>query len=127
MVAVDPAWYSASRLDFIEETSAEIADHLAGRAAMEGLAPGPDQHEEWKQSVQLLQRPLGPNHLRSELATRVQILRDTVAELSAIRDVILEFDFRRRGLRIDCLLLAEGVLFVIEFKRSRPTAADRDQ
>ena len=63
----------------------------------------------------------------SEIETRVQIVRDTVAENSAIRDVILEFDFRRRGLRIDCLLLAEGALFVIEFKRSHLAAADRDQ
>jgi len=42
-------------------------------------------------------------------------------------DRLLEFDFHRRGLRIDCLLLADGVLFVIEFKRTKFQRADRDQ
>jgi len=44
-----------------------------------------------------------------------------------VKDVILEFDFKRRGLRIDCILLGEGILFIIEFKRSAIKAADRDQ
>ena len=57
------------------------------------------------------------------------ILREAlmVPGCELIRHVILEFDFRRRGLRMDCVLLAEGVLFVIEFKRSQLERADRDQ
>ena len=43
---------------------------------------------------------------------------EVVKGTSRERHVILEFDFRRRGLRMDCILLAEGVLFVIEFKRT---------
>jgi hypothetical protein len=48
-------------------------------------------------------------------------------ECQEIQHVILEFDFHRRGLRMDCLLLANGVLFVVEFKRSKIARADRDQ
>lgn len=48
-------------------------------------------------------------------------------ECEDIESVILEFDFHRRGLRMDCLLLAKGVLFVVEFKRSKIQRADRDQ
>jgi hypothetical protein len=36
-------------------------------------------------------------------------------------------NFRRRGIRIDCILLAAGLIAVLEFKRSKLTPADRDQ
>jgi len=60
----------------------------------------------------------------------------SIAELQdALRDdgmrfitgVLAEYDFRRRGLRIDFVLIADGTLFVLEFKRNSPTSADRDQ
>jgi hypothetical protein len=41
--------------------------------------------------------------------------------------VILEYDFRRRGLRLDCVLLGKGIIAIIEFKRTALSAADRDQ
>ena len=67
--------------------------------------------------------------LQRTLDERIPILREALAapECKAIRNVILEFDFHRRGLRMDCLLLADGVLFVVEFKRSTLQRADRDQ
>ncbi|MFG0313155.1 MAG: hypothetical protein ACF8LL_03085, partial [Phycisphaerales bacterium] len=47
--------------------------------------------------------------------------------LAAVSDVVLEYNLRRRGLRIDAVLLAPGMLVVIEFKRSTIGSADREQ
>ena len=62
-------------------------------------------------------------------ADMVQLLKDTLAspELSDFQHVILEYDFRRRGLRLDCVLLGEGIIAILEFKRTSLSAADRDQ
>lgn len=114
------AWYYGTRSEFLEEPIDQIAAQLALRAADESLEIEPAQTEEWRQSVGVLQKSLDE---------RIPILRAalTAPGCEAVNDVILEFDFRRRGLRMDCLLLADGVLFVIEFKRSRFQRADRDQ
>lgn len=122
-----PAWYASSRSSFIDESIVRVANHLAARAAKDGMDTGPEQLEEWHHSVGILQPPLRGAADRQELSERVGLVRAAVAGFTEIRDVILEYDFRRRGLRIDCVLLADGVLFVLEFKRSRATAADRDQ
>ncbi len=114
------AWYSASRMQFLATPTKQIAYELAGRAADESLEIEREQAQEWTRSVNLLQ---------VNLEAKIPLLRRALEEpgCDAIHDVILEFDFRRRGLRMDCLLLAEGALFVIEFKRSRIGRADRDQ
>lgn len=59
----------------------------------------------------------------------IQLLKSTLAskDLVAFTHVLLEFDFRRRGLRMDCVLLGDGVITVVEFKRSKLGAADREQ
>lgn len=101
----EPAWYADSREAFIALDGEAIADQLIMRAGKEGIEPGADQHEEWRESVRLLQPPLSDSELRERVEEHVQIVRDTVASISAIHDVVLEFDFRRRGLRMDCLLL----------------------
>ncbi len=115
-----PAWYFGSREEFLATTKDRIADQLAGRAASESLEIEANQNLEWHSSIELLQNALNE---------RVPILRDALEseEGRFIRHVILEFDFRRRGLRMDCILLAEGVIFVIEFKRSKIQSSDRDQ
>ena len=115
-----PAWYYGSREEFLSTPGELIANQLSGRAADESLDIEPSQTEEWRQSVDILQ---------TTLEERIPILRAALLApgCEAIRDVILEFDFHRRGLRMDCILLAEGVLFVIEFKRSKLQRADRDQ
>ena len=115
-----PAWYSGTREAFVDAPVDEIANQLARRAADESLEIEPAQSEEWSRSVSLLQ---------STLDERLPILRKALMapECKEIRHVILEYDFRRRGLRIDCILLADGVLFVVEFKRSKIQRADRDQ
>ena len=114
------AWYYGTREEFLSAKVDTIANQLAGRAAGESLAIEAAQDEEWRQSVDVLQRTLDE---------RLPILREALNApgCEAIRHVILEFNFRRRGLRMDCLLLADGVLFVIEFKRSKLQRADRDQ
>jgi hypothetical protein len=47
--------------------------------------------------------------------------------LADFEAVVLEYDMRRRGLRIDCVLLGKGVIAVLEFKRNAVQKADRDQ
>ncbi|MCG3773614.1 MAG: hypothetical protein JW395_0423 [Nitrospira sp.] len=117
----DPsAWYHSSRAAFLATPREQIANQLAGRAAKESLEIEADQSEEWERSVGLLQKSLDE---------RIPILQRALASPGgeAIRDVVLEYDFRRRGLRMDCLLLGDGVLFLVEFKRSKLGRADRDQ
>ena len=115
-----PAWYFGSREEFLAASNITIANQLAGRAAEESLDIESYQNEEWRTSIDLLQRTLD---------RRIPILREALlSEFGLmVKHVVLEFDFRRRGLRMDCLLFGEGVLFVIEFKRSKIQASDRDQ
>jgi hypothetical protein len=115
-----PAWYFGTREEFLATSKDSIADRLAGRAASESLEIESYQNQEWRSSIDLLQKALDE---------RIPILREALQSLQGkmIRHVILEFDFRRRGLRMDCILLAEGVLFVVEFKRTKLQASDRDQ
>lgn len=115
-----PAWYFGSREEFLTASNITIANQLAGRAADESLDVESYQNEEWRASIDLLQRTLDQ---------RIPVLREALLSEygQLVKHVILEFDFRRRGLRMDCLLLGAGVLFVIEFKRSKIQASDRDQ
>ncbi|MEY3896656.1 MAG: hypothetical protein RLZZ214_2176 [Verrucomicrobiota bacterium] len=115
-----PAWYHATREEFLAAPKDAIANQLAGRAADENLEIESAQNEEWRRSVDLLQKTLDK---------RLPILREALLApgCESIRHVILEYDFHRRGLRMDCLLLGDGVLFVIEFKRSKIQRPDRDQ
>lgn len=114
------AWYYGTRGEFLAMSRDAITNQLAGRAADESLQIESAQNEEWRRSVDILQKSLDE---------RIPILREALMApgCELIRDVILEFDFHRRGLRMDCLLLADGALFVIEFKRSQIQRADRDQ
>lgn len=117
---VSAAWYHSSREDFLKTPTEHIANQLAARAIGESLEVESSQSQEWHRSVGLLQTSLGE---------RIPILQKALNSPGneAIRDVILEYDFRRRGLRMDCLLLGDGVLFLIEFKRSKLARSDRDQ
>jgi hypothetical protein len=117
------AWYFKSREHFVRDPLQAVVGELASGAASEGLHVEAEQHAEWRTSVGLLQREL------ERRATQIELLKSTLAapELAAYRDVLLEFDFRRRGLRLDCVLLGDGVIAVVEFKRSRVGAAEREQ
>lgn len=115
-----PAWYFGTRQHFLSVSSEEIASQLSQRAALESLAIEAEQAVEWDASISLLQ---------AAVSERLPIIQSALATPGAefIRHVALEYDFRRRGLRIDAVLLAEGAIVVLEFKRSRFQRADRDQ
>ena len=114
------AWYSAARVEFLAAPHETIVERLASAAGRDGWHIEPEQHEEWLASVDLLQ-----NHLSST----VSILRLSLADpsLADFEAVVLEYDLRRRGLRIDCVLLGKGVIAVLEFKRNAVQKSDRDQ
>lgn len=117
------AWYTSGREMFLRESVGSVVGKLAQNATAQGLHVESQQHDEWLSSIGLLQREL------RHRALEVEILRATLSapELAEYRHVILEYDFRRRGLRMDCVLLGDGIVVVIEFKRSRLGAADREQ
>lgn len=117
------AWYVNKREAFVIDQLQTIVGQLASSAAAEGLHIEPDQHEEWLSSVGVLQREL------IDHATEIQLLKSILAstDLVEFRHVLLEYDFRRRGLRMDCVLLGDGVIAVVEFKRSKLGAGDREQ
>lgn len=117
------AWYVKAREAFVRAQAQAVVGELASSAAAEGLHVEQAQHEEWHSSIGLLQREL------QHRATQVELLQSTLAlpELASFRHVLLEYDFRRRGLRMDCILLGDGIIAVLEFKRTHANAADRDQ
>lgn len=114
------AWYESSREDFLLTPSTRIVERLARKSSEQSFDIEPEQSKEWQESIDSLQ---------NNLQRGIPILKETLQDpqLKAVKDVILEFDFKRRGLRIDCILLCDGILFIIEFKRSAIKAADRDQ
>ncbi len=117
------AWYVKDREGFVRDSVQSVVGELASSAAAEGLHIEQEQHEEWKSSVGVLQREL------KHRASQIEILKSALAapDLAAFRHVLLEFDFRRRGLRMDCILLGDGVIAVVEFKRSSLGALEREQ
>lgn len=118
------AWYSASRNDFLEQDVEDVVRVLADSAVRQGWHVEPDQWQEWSSSIQILHCEFS-----AQAKEHLAVLHDVLAEpgLSDYHHVVLEYDFKRRGLRLDCVLLAPGLLVVVEFKRSKLTQADRDQ
>ena len=114
------AWYESTREEFLLTSSTRIVERLARKSSEESLDIEPEQSKEWQESIDSLQ---------ANLRQGIPILKETLQDpkFKAIKDVILEFDFKRRGLRIDCILLGDGIVFIIEFKRSTIKAADREQ
>ncbi|MCG5054663.1 MAG: DUF2075 domain-containing protein [Myxococcales bacterium] len=131
-----PAWFSSTRATFVGAATESVVAQLASGATREGWLVEPEQHDEWTSSVEALKHELAADAWPAEgqqggaaKAETVDTLRAALAQagLESFRHVILEYNMRRRGLRVDCVLLGEGIIAVIEFKRSRPSAADRDQ
>ena len=54
-----PAWYSSTREEFLNASTDDIANQLAGRAVDESLDIESAQSDEWRKSVDLLQKNLG--------------------------------------------------------------------
>lgn len=114
------AWYESDRETFLKRSLEDVVGELANAATLNGLHIESEQNEEWRSSVGLL---------KDHLEDRIERIRAALKspELAAYRHVVLEYDFRRRGLRLDCVLLGDGIIAVIEFKRTAIAAADRDQ
>ena len=102
-------WYKSSREEFLKEKTEVITGELALKGVSDGLEIGETQVTEWKESISLLKDALQSDHLK------------------IIDSVVLEYDFKRRGLRMDTLLLSGSHALVIEFKRSKLGAGDKDQ
>jgi len=103
------SWYSATRQEFLGDSTEIIVSRLHQQAATGGWHVEPDQDEEWRSSI---------DDLKAALNDRT---------LAFIEGVLVEYDFRRRGLRVDFILICPGLLYVLEFKRGQGSGADRDQ
>jgi hypothetical protein len=115
------AWWYGTRSEFINENSESLSEKLNSVATDEGWSIEIAQKEEWRKSIQLLQE--------QAFDEPIELLRLALksAELKTIHGVLLEYDFRRRGLRMDAVLLCGSHTIVIEFKRSKLGSGDRDQ
>ena len=115
------AWWYGTRSEFINENSESISEKLNSVATDEGWTIEIAQKEEWRKSIQLLRE-----HAFDD---EVELLRLALksTELKPIHGVLLEYDFRRRGLRMDAVLLCGSHTIVIEFKRSKLGSGDKDQ
>ncbi len=118
------AWYDSPCNNFINSKTDSVVGQLARSAAREGWGTTPEQEQEWTKSVDILKSTLS-----EKKEGRSEILQSALADprLHEFQSIILEYDFRRRGLRMDCVLLAPGIIVILEFKRHEPTLADRDQ
>ena len=114
------AWYSSSRREFLILETSTVVAKLSDHATRDGWHIEPEQHEEWTASVSILQQ---------QLTRKVQVLQSVLSDpsLEAFETIVLEYDLRRRGLRIDCLLLGQGIIVVLEFKRGDVLKAHIDQ
>jgi len=106
----DSAWYVADKDTFISELPDLVTNKIIEKASNQGWAFMPDQMTEWRETVKIMQAALGKPQ-----------------GLEFITGVIAEYNFKRRGLRMDFVLTGPGAVFIIEFKRGKLTAGDRDQ
>ena len=114
-------WWSGTRDEFLKQTPQDITGALARVATHDGWQIESAQTEEWTRSVTLLQEQVFDKPLT--------ILKAALSSehLSSIHGVVFEYDFKRRGLRIDALLLVGSHCLVVEFKRGKLTNADTEQ
>ena len=102
-------WWHGKRHAFLTQSVESIANELSGKAVGEGLKIEQAQYTEWIESIKLLQSSLASENMK------------------IIDGLILEYDFKRRGLRMDVILLVGIHTIVIEFKRSKLNASDNEQ
>ena len=113
-------WWRGSRDEFLKESPDHIAGKLNNSATLDGLNIHEEQLTEWRESIALLRT--------QAFDDPIGILRQALRsdDLNCIDSVVLEYDFRRRGLRMDAVLLIGSHALVVEFKRSKLSAGDRD-
>ncbi len=93
------AWYGASIADFVQADPDAVAGRLVSKSAFEILLT---QRDAWLAQIRILQEHLG----------------------GLTGSIFLEFSIPRMGKRIDAVILAGPVVFVVEFKVGA-TAFDR--
>lgn len=103
------SWYKSDRTTFLNTQSDIIYLALDKSSQKEGYVIENEQKEEWFKTIELMQ----------------EALREP--KLSSINGVLIEYNFKRMGLRIDFVLTGPGVLFITEFKRTGITADSEDQ
>ena len=103
------SWYKNTREGFLADDLSTVVAALHRSASEERWQIDPDQDDEW----------------RATLAVLRDALRDESTRF--ITGLLAEYDFRRRGIRIDFILISAEALFVLEFKRGDTIAADHDQ
>jgi hypothetical protein len=97
------AGYSARLSEFASVSANEIIGRLVGQQARSGFASMRHaQTTTWQTQIPLLQRVINSLMLRQPAAAQWQLL--------------LEYEIPRRDRRIDAVLLAHDVIFVLEFK-----------
>ena len=123
-MVVRSAWFDSTKPKFVEMKPQQIVDRLASEGTSQHFTIEKEQLKEWKKSVNILQ-----GFENSSKKESLHLLKTVLSNpvLEEIHGVVLEYDFRRRGLRMDCILFAPGVIFVIEFKRNKITQNDRNQ
>ncbi len=119
-----PSWYSETRHRFLDTPAKEIVGVLNTSANRENWSIESEQNREWEASIGLLKESLTESKVEDLDLIRHALLNPQTKD---VHDVILEYDFRRRGLRIDAILFAPGIIFVVEFKRGKLGLGEREQ
>ncbi|MFH1463121.1 MAG: hypothetical protein ABIO70_01925 [Pseudomonadota bacterium] len=83
---VGKAWYDASRADFVAQAAEVVVGSLASAAGEEGWSVEGEQHQAWRDSVELLQQ-----RLRGQAGAPIATLRAALdrPDTREVRDVIL--------------------------------------
>lgn len=96
------AWYSGTLAELLEADTRAVAAALSAAAAERRLAPNPESFDAWTRTVDDLRR-----------AAAELIAVDPPASRWAF---FLEFEIPRRSRRIDAVILADDLIFLLEWK-----------
>jgi hypothetical protein len=103
------SWYKSPVDVFLSASLQDIYFTLDKSAREDGYSIESEQKEEWEATIGVVKKALAR------------------PGLGLIKGILAEYNFRRRGLRIDFVLLAPGAVFVVEFKRGDVTQSAKDQ
>ena len=103
------SWYKSTVDVFLSASLQDIYFTLDKSAREDGYSIESEQKEEWEATIGVVKKALAR------------------PGLGLIKGILAEYNFRRRGLRIDFVLLAPGAIFVVEFKRGDVSQSAKDQ
>jgi hypothetical protein len=104
-----PAWWTGTVAAFLAAAPSGICGALAARAILDHRTNEAAQRRAW--------------------LWQIEVLRDALAALPPGWRVVLEYPLVRLGRRLDCVIVSDRALFVIEFKHSHTgfTESAREQ